>query len=170
MHEPITSVRVENGSVVLMNIGGFSVNQFGSTYLAAGLYEEDLVVVSERGIVDHYKVDCGRPIYCSNLGNTTYSAVSIHIHANLNFFINCANGKTDTYINGRKEYTSDTSDMEQSLVTTSTCTYNSSSEGTTTDGNITNNIKDEQSIEPKHRVQGGVVGWFQKFLTKRYKE
>ena len=176
MRQPITSARVENGSVVLMDVGGFSVNRFGSTYIAAGLYEEDLVVVSERGIVEHYKVECGRPIYCSNLGKATYSAVSIHIHNNLNFFLNYANGKTDVYINGRKEYTADTSDIEKLSVTTLTITSKLSNESTTTtNGNRTNNTIDEQSTkQPTCCLQGGfarcVVGWFRKVLTKRHKK
>ena len=105
MNQQVVAARVDNGKVYLLNQQGLACNQFGSTFAAAGVCGEDLVVVSESGIVDHYKIEGStRPTYKCGLGKT-YDAVSIQVGTNLNFSIQRSNGQTDVYANGQKTRT-----------------------------------------------------------------
>lgn len=101
----VTSARVENGTVVLLNEHGGPGNRLGNQAAVAGVCGTDLIVVTKHGLVEHYKIEGGeRAVYNRHLGKS-YDPVSIQVNAGLNFSVQKENGQTDVYVNGQKSRT-----------------------------------------------------------------
>jgi len=113
MSQQVVAARVDNGTVILLHEHGGEVNRFGSTYAVAGVSGDDLIVVSESGGVDLYKIEGGtRAVYSKGLGKTS-DPVSIQVAPGLNFSIQKSNGQTDVYAAGHKVRTTGTAQVEQ---------------------------------------------------------
>jgi hypothetical protein len=126
MNQQVVAARVDNGTVILLHDQGGECNRFGTTYAVAGVSGDDLVVVSESGGVDLYKIEGGvRAVYSKGLGKTT-NPVSIQVGPGLNFSVQKSNGQTDVYAAGQKVRTTGTARVEQSSTPTSSSSSSSS--------------------------------------------
>ena len=87
------------------------MSSFGSTYVAAAVCGDDLVIITESGTIDLYRVNepgfTGSFSYKRGLGKS-FDPVSIHLGTNLNFSVQRSNGQTDVYVGGSKSRTTGT--------------------------------------------------------------
>jgi hypothetical protein len=111
----ITSARVDNGTIVLLNEQGLPGTRIGNQFVVAGVCGEDLICVTKHGEVQHYTIEGGqRPVFARSLGKS-HDPVSVQVGSGLNFSVTRSNGQTDHYVSGMKTRTTGDAKTECSV-------------------------------------------------------